>query len=307
MHTQISTIHRTGSLTVAQLGTPGRDVVEFAGLGKALDKKFIQVKEVDNAGSVNTIIVLNTSDQFVFLMDGDILAGAKQNRVVNTSMLLAPQSKTLVPVSCVEAGRWKHTSSTFGGTAYSAPATLRNDKARHVRQSLEEKRGFASNQGEIWGRVSEFEKVHQMSSATSNLSDIFDGKKSEFDEFIRGFAPDPKANGLAVFFGKSLASVDIFHRTDVYLEYFPKLLRGAAFESGTDTGANNLLEEAEVRYRVLELLDKFEEQEFTERPSVGVGTDRRFETPALAGFEIVYGGHVIHRAAFRSLHRTTKG
>ena len=115
MHTNITGFAVQGNLGIIQLATSGQDSFEYVGCGRALSDKLIEAKELSESGSVNTIFVLNHSEQFVFLMDGDILAGAKQNRVVNTSMLLAPESKSQVPVSCVEHGRWHHASAGFYG------------------------------------------------------------------------------------------------------------------------------------------------------------------------------------------------
>ena len=42
----------------------------------------------------------------VLFLEGEELVGAKQNRILNTSVLIAAHTKSKIPVSCVEAGRW---------------------------------------------------------------------------------------------------------------------------------------------------------------------------------------------------------
>ena len=153
MDAQAVSYHSEKGLSIVQILTQGHDSFPYISAASAMKQQLIQVKELNEAGSVNHLLVLNLSTQYVFMMDGDILAGAKQNRVVNTSILLAPESKTDIPVSCVESGRWRHVSASFSPTDYAAPSSLRMDKARQVRLSLKENKGFASNQGAIECRV----------------------------------------------------------------------------------------------------------------------------------------------------------
>ncbi len=285
-------------LGIVQLATPDQDSFSYVGSGRALSEGFVEAKELGGGGSVNTIAVVNHSPHFVFLMDGDILAGAKQNRVINTSVLLAPASKTEVPVSCVEAGRWQHASSAFRGTDYTAPSAMRAQKADHVRTHLRTRNSFEADQRTIWQSVHDYQTLFRVASSTSNLSDVYDQREREFTGLLSAFTVDPQANGLAVFFGKQLAGIDIFNRKDVYAEYFPKLLRGAAMEAGTHHARPVHLGEAEARYRTLEALDMLEVLEREERPGVGTGRDRRFDGDAIAGFELMYEHHLIHAGVF---------
>ena len=39
--------------------------------------------------------------------------GAKQNRIINLTILVPPGKTIVIPVSCVEAGRWRFTSDRF--------------------------------------------------------------------------------------------------------------------------------------------------------------------------------------------------
>src|SRR5262249_1007423 len=75
-------------------------------LGGAVAEGSFEVTEVSAAGSVPTLKVVNKGPRPVFLMAGEHLAGGKQNRVLNASILVAGQAELPIPVSCVERGRW---------------------------------------------------------------------------------------------------------------------------------------------------------------------------------------------------------
>ena len=70
----------------------------------------LAVTEVDEAGSVSNLFVSNPLDVNVLLFEGEELVGAKQNRILDRTILIQAKSKTPVPVSCVERGRWSYRS-----------------------------------------------------------------------------------------------------------------------------------------------------------------------------------------------------
>jgi hypothetical protein len=282
------------SLSIVQLITDNQNTLDFISGNKALKDGRIEVREIDDEGSVNDIIVINSSSKYVFFMDGDILAGAKQNRVLNTSVLLAPKSKTVLPVSCVEAGRWRHTSRKFSETDYISPHELRANKAKEVMHSLMEDGLHYADQRAVWDNVTHYSLKAGVDSKTSNLSDVFDERQKDFDNLLKGFKVNESANGMAVFLNKNLLNIDIFNRTDIYCEYFPKMLRGAAMESFGIKQRGKELSKAEANFKAVSFLDKFDDLEFEIHRGIGVGDERRFETNELTGFELHYKDQLIH-------------
>jgi ARG and Rhodanese-Phosphatase-superfamily-associated Protein domain len=71
------------------------------------------VEEVSEGGSVPDLLVTNLGGSRVLFLEGEELRGAKRNRVLNTSVLVAAHSKTRIPVRCVEQGRWRYRSRHF--------------------------------------------------------------------------------------------------------------------------------------------------------------------------------------------------
>src|SRR5262249_34541910 len=87
--------------------------LEYLILGDGISEELIRVEETSAAGCVPELRVRNRAKQRVLIPEGTTLIGAKQNRVVNLTILLAPESVTVIPVSCIERGRWHFTSSHF--------------------------------------------------------------------------------------------------------------------------------------------------------------------------------------------------
>ncbi len=92
----------------------------------------------------------NPTDANVLLYDGEELLGAKQNRILNVTVLVAARSTTPIPVSCVEEGRWSRRSASFASAPHAAHPELRRRKAQRL-AAEPLARGVA--QSEVWDEV----------------------------------------------------------------------------------------------------------------------------------------------------------
>ena len=300
MEIRVNSIQREKELTVLQFSTDVQDSFKYISLTQAIEKNQLEIKEVSQAADVNNLAVFNLSKDYVFLMDGDILEGAKQNRVVNTSVLLAPNSKMILPVSCVEQGRWNFVSDKFKEANYTAPMKMRANKAKRVRESLDNARGHESDQGEVWEGVSGYSMSFNVDSRTSNLSDIYNNKAEDFDKFISAFKIDGASNGITLFVRKQLLSIDTFNRKDIYSQYFTKILKSAAFETFHLKDSKEHPTEAEVLYKAKTFFDSLEEMDYKEFDGPGVGIEKRFQSDNLTGVQLNYKDHLIHLSALNT-------
>ncbi len=297
MEAKVLGFQKNQALGIVQISTDNKDTFSYISGDEAIKEKKVDVMEINESGSVNNINILNHSKDFVFFMDGDILVGAKQNRVLNTSVLLFPESKTNIPVSCIESGRWRYSGSRFSGSDYSAPHKMRSEKAQQVKRNLDLKSTYESNQSEIWNSVRAYDASYCENSSTSNLSDIYVSNKNNFESYIELFNSEKEANGIAVFMKNKLLSLDLFNRTEIFIGYFSKILKGAALEAFRLKDSEKPMEEAEAKYKTLDFLDKFETMKTETFKGVCAGEEKRFQTEELTGFELSYNQNLIHLTA----------
>jgi len=297
METKIVSVQTQKNLSVVQMISSNVDTFDYLSLGIASAKILIELKEISDGGSVNDIYVINHSDKFVFIMDGDIIEGAKQNRIINTSVLLAPKSKTKVQVSCIEQGRWNPVSDSFKPSDYTATTTLRMQKNKDVAVNLGFNASHYADQENVWNIVSEKLSDLDIDSKTSNLSDAMKDKREEYKIFSDEFKRDDSVNGLALFKGNKLIGMDLFNSSKVYQDYFCKILKGAAMEFSNNNSPENKIVESEIKYKTLEIIDKIEVMETKSFKGIGVGTEERFEAEKLTGFQLIYDNKLIHLAA----------
>ena len=132
---ELGKLHRHENMIVIPVLTPELDVecpgarfvADCLTLDAALAAGTLTVTEVSEGGSVSHLLVVNEGELPVLIVDGEELVGAKQNRVLNTSVLLGAHGKYTVDVSCVERGRWAYRSRTFSSCIpRRAPTTFRN-------------------------------------------------------------------------------------------------------------------------------------------------------------------------------------
>ena len=81
--------------------------LDYVTLAEAQEAKSVEIRELDARGAVSRLAVKNAGALPVLIIDGDVLLGLKQDRVLNTTILVPAQSTLEIPVSCIEAGRWR--------------------------------------------------------------------------------------------------------------------------------------------------------------------------------------------------------
>jgi len=99
--------------------------LDYLTLDEALTGNVLDIVEVDKDGSVSDLKVKNNSAQMILILDGEELVGAKQNRIVNTTILVAANTTLIIPVSCVEHGRWSYESTKFSSQERMMSSNLR--------------------------------------------------------------------------------------------------------------------------------------------------------------------------------------
>jgi len=72
----------------------------------------VAIAELDDE-EVPHLTATNSSARPVLLTEGETVNGGRQNRVLNTSVLIPAATTLKIPVSCVEQGSW-HTGHSFG-------------------------------------------------------------------------------------------------------------------------------------------------------------------------------------------------
>ena len=102
-----------GHVAVIPMIGNGNSGPDYLTMKEAMESHLLAVTEVTEGGTVPELKVINQAEKPVLFLDGEELSGAKQNRVLNATILLREKSSTVIPVSCTEHGRWSYQSSHF--------------------------------------------------------------------------------------------------------------------------------------------------------------------------------------------------
>src|SRR5262245_55800708 len=174
---------RHGALTVFPLFAEPHGQADYLLSDEAIQAGAVSVLEVSEGGSVPDLLVENSGDARVLFLEGEELVGAKQNRILNTSVLLPARSKVKIPVSCVERGRWSYVSRHFGSSGSHSPSKLRHALKSSVSESLASGAGHRSDQGKVWEEVEKQQATLGVSSPTAAMSDSFAAHQEQIDAY----------------------------------------------------------------------------------------------------------------------------
>lgn len=294
------------NMTVFPLtGGPG-SAADYLTLDEALAQKLAAITEVSASGSVPELKFVNSGDKKVFLLDGEELIGAKQNRVLNLSIMV-PAGKTLVvPVSCVEAGRWNHRSREFASSPRVHFAEGRARKMAQVSCSLEVSSCRASDQDEVWNHINKKFSRFGSSSPTLAMSDIYEQQSACLEDYVRSFKPAGDQVGAVFAIEGEVVGLELFDSPETLRKLFPKLLRSYgldALDRARPDAAKKRARSIATRAKAAAFLRKVTRAKEEEFPALGEGKDLRLSGPRLTGAALAVDGRVVHLSAFSAKPR----
>lgn len=264
-------------------------------LEEALDRKLARITEVSGEGSVPELAFENTSGEKILLVDGDELIGAKQNRVINISILVGGGMRIPIPVSCVEQGRWSYRSPEFGSAKRSLFAKARARKMGRVSESLRESGERRSDQGEVWADVADKVAFSRAESPTGSMADAYESSHDALEAYTRAFRAEPGQRGAVAAIDGKVVGLELFDSAATFAKYLDKLVRSYAFDALETAGGKPRTPTVKAVERFLARMQAAAEERFA---ALGEGEDIRLSGKGVAGGALAAGGRVVHLAGF---------
>lgn len=287
-----------GNLTLIPLFIKAeeREAVTYLLLEEALKMGCLEIGEVSQEGDVNTVVIINNSGQPVLILDGEEILGAKQNRMVNATILIPVKKKVEVPVSCVERGRWRYRSPGFDKAGAFGYTTLRKQKAQQVSYSLKCVQEFKADQGAIWAEIERKQAKMNTSSETDALHDVYHKYEDVLQSVISTLEPQQGQVGVAVLINNRFTCLDLFDHPDTLSKLWAKLLKSYAMEA--------IEAKDEKKYPLSldpqNILNSIGSSECSTYPSVGLGSDLRLSGAGIFGAGLALEDRILHLSVFEN-------
>src|SRR5260221_9535883 len=212
--------------------------------------------QYDSGASVNQLELITRSKGPLLLLAGELVSGGKQDRIIGKDRIVPVGAEPLpLDVFCVEHGRWTGSSSQF-----TASKTIVHPSVRE--QAVEQK------QDEVWAAVGgasagaaarlsapapsapaplinpgSVAETITVEAPTQSYRKIYEGRRvggsvdSFVDQVQRRFAratsglKGERVVGVIVAYGGEVAWSDIFASSDLFHQYWTKLLRSYVVEA----------------------------------------------------------------------------
>lgn len=293
-------------LTVFPLVSPGAEVLPYPLLHEAIAAGVLEITEV-GSGTVPTLLAISQASSAVLVLDGEQLVGARQNRTTNRSILLPAHSKTEIPVSCMEQGRWHHVSPDFKSAPQASPTSVR----RHARDAEAAYAGagdaFAPQmlsevQGAVWSTIREHADEQGIGSATGALNELYDQRTVDLEAALAALPALPGQVGLLAFVRGAPLGLDLLGDPILFGKLHQRLLRGYLWDALGHQSAGAAVKPAAAQ----RFLDQVREAARVAAPTVGQGRYSVLHGTVVGG-ELVDGEHAVHLSAFPARDGSPRG
>ncbi len=286
-----------GGLTIFPLFRTGSVPPEpgYVLFEEAVARGTARITELSGGASVPELRFENLGEQPVLLLDGEELVGAKQNRTVNLTILVPGKQAVVIPVSCVEAGRWRMQSESFRPAPHVMYSRARAAKAEQVTLAMATTGARRSDQSAVWDEIAL--KLGRMGaeSPTQAMSAIYERHADSIEAYLRAFSWTERQTGVLFSIGPGTMGMDLLDHPKTMRSLFLKLLRSYALDAVEAPQAAPVSEP-----EAAEFLAHVAKATPLVRPAIGLGKDLRLTGDAISGAALWAEERYVHLCAFKA-------
>ncbi len=274
-----------GNLAVYPVYLPGggEKLGDVFTMAEAAETGRFKIAELEEGASVNSLEVHNDTDKYVVLLAGEMIRGAKQDRIISYDTVVPPGGKFDVDAFCVEAGRWTEVSEHFTDKKEMAPASVR--AAAQGKQ----------DQGQVWAEVSKVNAERGAVTGTDALTASYDDPEfqadvKKYEKALKGLAKKKEVVGVIVVAEGKVKAGDVFANHDLFAAVWPRLLTSYAMDAAL---AGELGDVPEVS-AMEEYLAQLEDAEREETYADGLQNRSSLTKDEMSAYELEYKGRKMH-------------
>lgn len=291
-------IQQFKNLTVLPLLSSKGVAAEYELLDRALQKGTARITEISEAGSVPELRFEHRGGTPILLIDGEELMGARQNRILNVTILAGAGKTLVIPVSCVERGRWAYQQRHLNGSEQILFGSARRAKARAVTASLRSRGVAVADQEQIWRSIDERFGSTMPGSKTSAMSDLYDSERNRIEEFQNAFDWVPGQAGAVVAIDGEPVGLELFDSPETYRQFNRKLIGSFAMDALAGTQVREARPDRKVFERFLSQVSNAPIEKFR---ALGEGHDLRLTGGKVNGGALEFRGRLLHFSAFAAI------
>jgi len=213
-------------IVATETGMPTQDV-DVMVLDEAFGQKLVAIKE-NESESVNHLTLTNKSSRPLFMLAGEVIIGGKQDRIIGQNTIIAANTTQVVPVFCVEHGRWDQSSKVFTSGKALAHGRLRGQAS-------------FENQGEVWREVAAKNALRKTENSTDTYRQVATQQSNgtlavsekQVNAAVAKLAPVERARmiGYVIALNGKVATVDMFNSPKLFRKLEDKLVKSYLTES----------------------------------------------------------------------------
>ena len=268
---------------------------DYLTLKRGISAGFVEITECE-ISTVGTVLARNNASIPLVLIDGDEIVGAKQNRIMNRSLIVPPLRTMEVSVSCTEQGRWHYDRTGdrahFDYSDIAADFSTRRNKAHDLYEN-------DSCQSTVWNSIHDLERKTSFKSRTSALHDNFINLRSKLDGYLKNFHVDYGQCGAIFIINGEIKGLELFANPSFYQDYHEKIFRSYIMEAIVDYRPKYCSD------NVYGFLREISHSEFRTSPSKGIGRHLQFANCYGYGAALFDGCSLVHLNYFNNCKSRT--